>query len=120
MQRVFGLFAVFLLCTACYSWRRIDVPEHSSGKAWATDRRSRVELSSGTEIRFERVRVEGDTLFGTDSKNRRMPIALGDVRAIREHRFSILRTTGAVAAVIAPVALFQFLKELSGMGGPTS
>ncbi|MBA3579395.1 MAG: hypothetical protein H0W42_05350 [Gemmatimonadaceae bacterium] len=110
MKRIVGLLAVFLFCTACHDWRRIDVPEPSSAVARTISHRSRVELTSGKEIQFERVRVEQDTLVGIDSKNRRVSIALNDVRAIHEQRFSILRTVGAAAAAVAGVLLYGLLK----------
>ena len=110
MKRRIGLVALFLFFTGCYGSRRIDVPEPGPAVAWATGHRSRVELTSGTKIQFERVRVEQDTLVGIDSKNRRTSIALKDVRAIHEQRFSILRTVGAAAAAVAGVLLYGFLK----------
>lgn len=120
MKRRIGLLAVFVLCSSCYSWRRTDIPEPISGEAWVIDHPTRVDLRAGPESRFERVHVAGDTLFGTDSKNQRVLIALSDVRAIRARRFSTLRTATAVAATGAAVFLYLGLRELFALGAPTS
>lgn len=120
MKRRIGLFAAFLLCTACYSWRRADIPQPSASATPTVARPIRVGLHSGRELRLDHVRIAGDTLIGTDAKNRRVELALGDIRELRVRRFSPLRTAGAVVATGATVFFYMGLRELFGYGGPTS
>ncbi len=120
MNRRIALSALFVLCTACYGWRRTDIPEPNAGGAWVVDHPTRVSLRAGTEIRLEHLRIAGDTLIGIDAQNRRVELALGDIRGLRVRSFSTLRTAAAVLAAGTAVFLYVGLRTLSGYGGPTS
>ena len=118
-----------LLLPGCYTWRpvalapntgsqhgemRVERREHNTNSVVAAGDGSPRE--SYSRVHFHAAWVDGDTLFGWQSRSTRQAVAVADVRRAEERHISAGRTTLLVLAV--PVVILAGLIGLLAAGGP--
>ena len=118
-----------LLLPGCHTWRpvtlapntgsqhgemRLEKREHNANSVVTAGDGSPRE--SYSRVHFHGAWVDGDTLFGWQSRSTRQAVSVADIRRAEERHISAGRTTLLVLAV--PVVIFAGLIGLLATGGP--
>lgn len=120
--RRFRLAAVVLALlwplSACTSWQSLPAPETGFGRD--TDH-VRVKTDHGTRLDVWYPRLQGDSLLGASSRDRKdgTDVRLGNVRTLKIERISAVDTAFLIVGVGGVVALIIFaatFKPFSGFG----